>query len=69
MIHTNIAFARTPTEGMIEQDLAGSEGGLHARGGAPFIEHIARPRKHRLGATGAVLNTVRQPRTIGDPAP
>ena len=29
---------------MIEQDLAGSEGGLHARKKAPCIDHIARPR-------------------------
>ena len=60
----------TPTEGKIEQDLVGSEGGLHARGGAPSIDHIARPRNHRLGAVGAfraVLNIVREPRTIGDP--
>ena len=45
-----------------EQDLAGGEGGLHARGRAPFNDHIARPRKHRLGAIGAIaalLNIVR----------
>jgi len=94
---------------MIEQDLAVSEGGLHARGstvcrgaslmknafpedptvglflgayggprwgafsyqrGTSCIDHKARPRKHRLGAiraVGALLNIVRQPRTIGDP--
>ena len=60
----------TPTEDMTEQDLAGSEGGLHARGRAPFIGHIARPRKHRLGAVGAIgtfWNLVCQPRTVGDP--
>ena len=55
---------------MAEQDLAGSDGGLHAGGGAPFIEHTANPRKHRLEAIGAIealLDSVRQPRTIGDP--
>ena len=31
-------------EGMIEQDLARSEGGLHASEKARFIDHIARPR-------------------------
>ena len=31
------------------------------------MDHIARPQKHRLGAIGALLNIVRQPRTIGDP--
>ena len=29
---------------MTEQGLAGSEGGIHAREKAPFIDHIARPR-------------------------
>jgi len=44
----------TPTEGMVEQDLAGGEGGLLARWRAPCIHHIARPLKHRLGAIGAI---------------
>ena len=54
MITTSIASVCTPTEGVIEQDLAGSEEGLHARGRAPCMDHIARPRKHRLGAIGAI---------------
>jgi hypothetical protein len=34
------------------------------------MDHMARPRKHRLGAIGAIgglLIIVSQPRTIGDP--
>jgi len=31
----------TPAEGMIEQDLAGSEGGLHARAGAHLQGYLA----------------------------
>ena len=33
---TNMAFVRTPTEGMIEQDRAASGGGLHEKVEAPF---------------------------------
>ena len=44
MINTTSASLCTPTEGMIEQDLAGTKWGLHAREKAPFIDHIASPR-------------------------
>ena len=53
-VDTNIAPVCTPKEGMTEQDLEGSEGGLHEREKAPFIDHIARlrPGAKREGGGG-----------------
>ena len=67
----NYALPEDPPFGLCLMAYGGPRGGrVYYERGTPNIDHMARPRKHRLGAigaTGSLLNIVRQPRTIGDP--
>ena len=68
---SNNFYPEDPTVGQCLGAYGGPRGAAfsHERG-IPCMDHMARPRKHRLGAIGAIgglLIIVSQPRTIGDP--
>ena len=64
----NNAFPKDLTVGPCLEAYGGPRGGAFSyERGTPCIDHIARPRKHRLGAIGAVgalLNILRRPRKL-----